>query len=225
METIIDNFELLPSSTSTTPPAGVWKAPQAGGNISDGIPTTMKYNLLVEGREFVYAGKDYAGWLGAIELPLIDGYQKLTEDIEIMIDPAAERDLNALEHDTRISDKLGWNYNMSKQWNQTRGGMLQISNAAGGWVDTGYAPGPFMPYCWQRMRTEMFFDFKLMKYSIISVQLNSRPPFFIPAALQNLTATKMNWAPGCNFQYQLGGGKQPSAFSAFLTRSRYAWHD
>jgi hypothetical protein len=54
----------------------------------------------------------------------------------------------APENDLMITDQAANRYNGSLRKNNQKGGMWQIANAAGAWVDTGFDPGPFLPDVW-----------------------------------------------------------------------------
>jgi len=57
----------------------------------------------------------------------------------------------ANENDLMVTNAKGALFNGSVRKNNQEGGMWQVANSAGGWVDTGFKPGPFAPDVWTQV--------------------------------------------------------------------------
>jgi len=97
---------------------------------------------------------------------------------------------------TKIPNVFDW----SAQVNIGRGGMFQIDQVGGGWIDTGIKIPP-VPDVWNAL--EIFFkaDVTSSKFSVTGVTSNGSH-YNVPTGLQNVPLLSSNWQPVAAVQLQ-----------------------
>lgn len=200
--------------------AATWDV-HVGSDIGGGVPTMYGTTYAAGVRTFSTVGGPFTDWLAACHRKIPSNTGKLSLRFDLKTDAQTLLVAQTIELDTRVSvNKL--NYNFSSQFNYQRGGMLQISNQAGGWVDTGIKPGPFTPLVWIPIQFDYVFDIVAHKYSTLAVTISGIKTL-LPAALQNLTATSLDWADSCSLQVQQDLNALGGAFDIYLRNAQYIW--
>jgi hypothetical protein len=197
-----------------------WKK-EVGANIGGVSPTNYGFFQL-GGLMLLYTeGPKYADWLAAISRPICPNTGNLSLSFQVMVDADSLTAAQALEFDTKVSIAT-YIYNFSSQLNYAEGGMLQISNAQGNWIDTGFKPGKLTPGVWHTFVYVYKFDTGAKTYSIVSVEIDGLI-FPIPSSLGNLKAIQSNWADSANFQVQLDLGANSGTFSELIQNAEFTW--
>jgi hypothetical protein len=198
------------------------------GSIIGGVPPS-KYGWtldpLLGTRSFYteYSGSGYADWEAYITRPVMTNTGNLGLRFNLMVNPAVITCAQALEFDTRVGDKDGYNYNFSHQLNYAEGGHLQISNAQGDWVDTGFVPGKLQtPDTWYPYYLKYYFDIVKKTYGFISISIGVQT-YVIPSNLQNLPAVKNNWAECAIFQVQQDLVQDGGAYTTTIGAAQFEW--
>lgn len=208
---IIDNdLELRPD----------WER-HVGPDIGGIEPASYGWNVLSAAREFYVKGSAYSDWLAAVHRPVLPNTGLLTLAFDLMTDSNTPLMAQALEFDTRVSVG-GYNYNFSSQVNYAEGGMLQISDATGKWMDTGFKPGKFSPDLWYQIRMGYRFNLLSQRYSFATATIGIKSAV-IPVNLQNLPAQLLKWADSVSLQVQLDLAGSGGGYSIFLKNVRYIW--
>lgn len=178
------NLEAIPNGWTTA----------SGPSINPVAPAAFNVEQWNGGLTTVIAGLPYSGALAKCPLPLPPGVSNFTLSYQIRPDMDAEEFSQIHETDLILVDAAGSWYNGSCQKNNAEGGMWQVVNAAGSWVDTGFKPGLFAPMQW----TPVSVVYKVnwgVGISMVSITDNGTT-FQIPSTLQNLPLkTGMGWAP------------------------------
>lgn len=197
-----------------------WKK-EVGSNIGGVSPTS--YGFFQYGSMMVLytEGPKYADWLAAISRPICPNTGNLSLSFQVMVDADSLTAAQALEFDTKVSIAT-YIYNFSSQINYAEGGTLQISNALGNWIDTGFKPGKLSAGVWHSFVYQYKFDTTAKAYSIVSVELDG-VIFPIPGNLGNLKAGQSNWADSANLQIQLDLGPQGGTFSEIIQNAEFQW--
>jgi hypothetical protein len=198
-----------------------WKQ-EVGANIGGVSPTSYGFYLFGEMMVFYTEGTAYADWLAAISRPICPNSGKLSLAFEVIVDEDSLTSAQALEFDTKLSI-ASYIYNFSSQLNYAEGGTLQISNAAGSWIDTGFKPGKLTPLTWHTFVFNYSFNTSTKTYSFVSAEIDG-VLYTIPANLQNLKAVESNWADSANFQVQLDLNSVGGSFSEALQNVEYVWN-
>jgi hypothetical protein len=168
-------------------------------------------------------GAAYTDMMAALQRPWQPEFIENPAAVGIRLEMVLNTDLDALnmlqalEHDLRICDAAGYNYNGSCQNNYEEGGELQIygvpPNPA--WVNTGQMVGRYAENEDHLVR---------MRYLVNTVAHTMSTTWFevdglqhiIPANLQNVPGQLLNWTPGLYLQLQLdlayAGGKATVRF-------------
>jgi hypothetical protein len=126
---------------------------------------------------------------------LLQSISQITVTYDIRPSQTASLFAQLHETDLIIVDANGNRYNGSCQKNNEEGGMWQIVNAQGNWVDTGFKPGLFTPDVWTPVSVVYRVNWQALTLSVIGIT-DGTTPFLIPAALQNVPAVKNSgWQP------------------------------
>lgn len=209
--------DFVPSEWNTHTPAD-------GSNIGGAQPT--KYGVVSgipgSGGSLVYIeGPAYADFEAYITRPVLPNTGSLELRFTLMPDTKSETVAQAIETDTILTIG-GWTYNLSAQVNYEEGGMLQIADAAGKWVDTGLVVGEYQDGGFTGCSIQYTFDEATHTSSVVSFK-NALNKFIIPENLQNIPAQQRGWADGAIFQVQLDLASKGGAFSVVVDDVKYRW--
>lgn len=162
----------------------------------------------------------YADWEAYLARPILPNKGNLAYSLFLSVDQNAANAAQAIETDV-ILWTGGYKYNFSLQNNYAEGGHIQIANASGGWVDTGFNPGKYA------LDTEISFEaaFNLATKTggIRSISLDGQI-FTVPAPLNNIAASKTPWpGEGVFVQIQLDLTAAAGAYSILINNAQLAW--
>lgn len=198
-----------------------WKPPIVVGIGGSGPPKSYGYDQSFPEMRFFTNGSPYNNWLAANARPILPNTGKLSLSFELMIDANVASSAQAIEFDTRLSIS-GLNYNFSSQIDIAAGWQLQISDAAGGWVSTGYNVPKLAPLEYHSFLYQYSFDTTKKLYSTLEIEIDNAP-YPIPSTLQNLAPQNLGWADSCSLQVQQDLGSKGGAFSQLMRNIQYAW--
>jgi hypothetical protein len=185
-------------------------------------PTVMQSTLVPTGRVFEIAGAAWAGYLNAISRPICPSSGYLTLKFNLMTDARCWDVGQCLEFDERLCiDKVG--ANGSTQFNYGKGGMFQICDKNGLWLDTGWLAGKFVPNTVYPIAIKYHFDWVRKIYSHISASNGVGQPFMIPSALQNIPMSPLDWTDTCNLQCQLDLAGAGGGYSILCSEMENQW--
>ena len=183
-------------------------------NINPGQqePTSFTDQPWNGGTTIAIDGSKYSAGLSKRVVPLPTSISAFTFTYQIRPSQTAALYSQVHETDLIIVDPLGNRYNGSCQKNNEEGGMWQIVNAAGDWVDTGFKIGLFTPDVWTTVTVIFKANWQALTLSVTSISDGTLTQA-IPSSLQNIPATqKSGWQPSIlDVQIQdglnaLGGG-------------------
>lgn len=195
---------------------------QSGPNIGGAPPTSFGSVLLPGMRQFYTVGSAYADGLNAIKRPILPNTGFLTLSFELMTDALAPTFAQALEVDSRLCVSKT-DYNLSSQFNYVEGGVFQIVDRNGKWVDTEWKPGKFQPYVWYPIRFQYGFDVAKKTFSFLSASNGVGASFSIPKTMQGILSGPLAWDDTCNLQVQLDLAQAGGQYSIFTRNMKYTW--
>jgi hypothetical protein len=167
----------------------------SGPSINPISPTAFAVQQWNGGLTVNVIGPADSAAVGKIQLPLTPGPSNFSLTYQIRPSMAAAQVSQCHETDLIIVGPDGSWYNGSCQLNNAEGGMWQIANASGAWVDTGFKPGLLIPEQWVTIIINYQINWTAKTLSVISITDGSQV-FQIPTSLQNIPAkTGMGWAP------------------------------
>lgn len=140
-----------------------------------------------QGCTYGFAGLDYECFLSAADAQFL---QVMETDLKAVLNPWSSGVL--------IPNVANW----SVQKNLAAGGMWQIDDVNGDWVDTGFNPGPLSVDTWIPVSLRFSVDWSNLKSSVLSIKENGKIGM-IPPALQNVSLLPSNWSTALNTQLQI----------------------
>ena len=180
----------------------------SGPSINSVAPTTYVIEQTASQLRTYISGPAYAGALGKKQLPLPPIAKGIfTFSFEVEPDEAAELYAQALEFDLRVSIG-GLNYNGSFQINYAEGGMCQIVDASGKWVDTGIKLGILPANTATAISVTMSIDQAKKTFSVEQIGALA-----VPQSLQNVPASNLGWADCIVVQIQCDLNSKGGAYS------------
>jgi hypothetical protein len=201
-----------------------WKY-HLGGNIGGSAPVEFGIDQAFPaiGSRFYVSGVkgQYCDGEAYIERPWQKTTGKVNLQFDVMVDSNYFSNSQAIEFDTRFETPDGYDFNCSSQI-VTANGKLQISDAKGGWADTGFIAGPLTQGVWHRFLYQYAFDSMKHLYGITSISIDGQT-YYIPGNMQGLAGSKLNWTPGAILQVQLDVNSGGGSFSHFMKGISYIW--
>lgn len=201
---------------------GEWDAPHTGKDIG-GVPPTKCGNILRSGgwREFYTQGPAWACWLTAVHRQVLCKQPSFVSvSFSLMTDHLAPTCAQAIEIDFILSLN-GLKGNGSSQFNYAEGGMWQIVDAKGNWVDTGIETAIFVPWVPHPIKIEYYFDAKEFSVSSLAVCGDHN---VVVANQQQIPMQPTNWGESASVQVQQDLGAAGGAFSIFMKDLAIDWH-
>jgi hypothetical protein len=192
-----------------------------GPTINPLSPSAYKaVNTKSELRLYVIGAPD-AGWLAKHVAPFVQ-VPAITFRYDLDPDTATASNAQVIETDSKFTDAAGWTYDGSCQLNLAEGGMWQIANAAGAWVDTGIKSG-IVPERWTPIEIVYALDFVNRAISVQSISSDGVLES-VPAALQSVPAKQVGWEPNqIVTQLQQVLNSTGSAYSVGFRNISYIW--
>jgi hypothetical protein len=187
--------------------------PGIGGPVPFVAPTTATVVPASDSNPYMTVattGTAYTDMMAALQRPWQPQFIMNPAAVEITMQFTLNTDFNsftslqALEHDLRICDAAGYNYNGSCQNNYEEGGQVQVYGVAPNppWVNTGLMVGKY---------SEGVDHVVKIRYVVNTIAHTMSIPWYdldnvrhvIPANLQNVPGQLLNWTPGLYLQLQL----------------------
>lgn len=160
-------------------------------------------------------GPAYSAGLSKRVVTLPANVHQFTFAYQIRPSQAAALYAQVFERDLIIVDAAGNRYNGSCQINNYEGGMWQIANAAGGWVDTGFKSGLLPPDVWTQIAVVYQVNWQALTMSVVSIEDGSQVFSGLSPPLENVAATqKSGWQPSIlDVQIQEGLDSEPGSYT------------
>lgn len=177
------NLETIAPGIDTTP-----------ADINPGGPVPAYFNdeTWNGGTSDTIAGVAYAAGLSKRAVTLPANVSQFTLSYQVRVSQTGAAYSQANETDLMIVDSNGTLYNGSTRLNNQEGGMWQITNSAGGWVDTGFKPGLFAADTWTSVVVVYQANWTAQTLSVLSITDGST--FTVPAALRQVeTMANSGW--------------------------------
>lgn len=191
----------------------------AGGDNPAFFSQDINYPSL--GRRLEIAGM-VGKWCNALAykiMPWVAGCQQLDWEFDVLFDSGAAL-ANCFEFDTRFETPDGYDLNCSSQIVQSKGGKLQISNAAGSWVDTGYSV-PITPATSYHFKYSYWYDLSTHTYGISRITITpaggADQVYAISRNLQALAGQQLKWTSGIYIQVQLDTTDNGASFGHIVS--------
>lgn len=153
--------------------------------------------------------------------PVLPNTGNLEFSFDLIVDEANSTAANVRETDV-ILVTGGYKYNFSGQQNITEGGMIQIADSKGNWVDTGIKLGILSPNVRHSLSWKYSFDTTKHTGSVVSFALDG-VGYSIPTSLQNIPASVCNWTEGAYPQFQMGSLPAGVYWSTILSDVVLTW--
>jgi len=184
-------------------------------NVGEQPPTSFIDENWGGGITTTVVGPAYSAGLSKRVVALPANVHQFTFSYQIRPSQTATIYAQVYETDLMIVDASGNRFNGSCQINNYEGGMWQIANASGGWVDTGFKPGLLPPDVWTQVSVVYLVNWQKLTLSVVSIEQGSQVFSGIAPALQNIPATqKSGWQPSIlDVQIQDGMDSEPGGFS------------
>lgn len=131
-----------------------------------------------------FAGLDYEAYVSAADLSFL---RVLETDLKACLNPWVSG--------PNISNVANW----SVQKNLAEGGMWQIDDVNGNWIDTGFNPGPLSPDVWVPVSLRFSVNWTGGTYSVLSISESGKTGL-IQAPQQNIALLPSNWGKALNAQ-------------------------
>lgn len=200
------NLENAPAVVDTTP---------ADINPGEQQPLSFTDEAWSGGITTSITGPAYSAGLSKRVVALPANVHQFTLTYQIRPSQAAALYAQVYERDLIIVDAAGNRYNGSCQINNYEGGMWQIANAAGGWVDTGFKPGLLPPDVWTQIAVVYQVNWQALTMSVVSIEDGGQPFSGFAPPLENVAATqKSGWQPSIlDVQIQEGLDSEPGSYT------------
>lgn len=164
-------------------------------NVGASSPTSFTDQQWNGGTTINISGPAYSAGLSKRTVTLPANVSQFTVQYQIRPSQTAALYSQVHETDLMIVDATGNRYNGSTQKNNQEGGMWQVANATGGWVDTGFKPGLFVPDTWSPVAVVYKANWTALTLSVVSI-MDGNQVFSLPPTLLNIPATqKSGWQP------------------------------
>jgi hypothetical protein len=103
-----------------------------------------------------------------------------------MIDDATPVIAQVIETDAKITDCMGWTYDLSAQFNIARDWLFQVDDEQWTWMDTNVTIPPLEPLQPAQVLIEYELDYAAHKSAILAIEVDDRcyrldPVLWIPA--------------------------------------------
>jgi hypothetical protein len=203
--------------------------PDIGGPNPFVAPTSYGFKHPAVGNDWmeVYiSGGAYTDMMVALQRPILPVFNaaaiELAWEFDLYTDVNTPVQAQALETDIRLCDAAGYNYNASLQLNYQSGGQIQISNAKGGWSNTGLIPGKYAPNVPYHVDINYLFDTVEHTVSVQSMEINYKA-YVIPLTMQKVPAQLLKWVPGVYLQVQSDLASTGGAFSYWMKNISLDW--
>jgi len=206
MSFVDDLLEYYPNWTVKT-------GPDIGGPVPFVAPTTATVKPALDGNPFMVVttvGAGYTDMMAALRRPWQAEFitdptaVSITFEFTLNTDANSPVVLQALEHDLRICDSAGYNYNGSCQNNYQQGGELQVYGVSPNpaWTNTGLFPGKYSPNVDHVVKINYVVNTVAHTMSTTWIEIDN-VQHVVPASLQNVPGQLLNWTPGLYLQLQL----------------------
>jgi len=215
----------LEYSPQWTPQMG----PTIGGPTDPFIPPTL-YTVTpaTEADEWMHvniAGPSWTCMLASLKRPIMPYFDPanvyFTQVADLMTDANAPTVAQAIEMTSRVNiDNI--DYICGGQFNYAIGGHFQVYTAANPWVDTGIAPGIFVPNTPYRIKIRNLINTVAKTWSVLSVSVNGVVGL-VPPACQNVPGILLEWPDGAYDQKQLDFNKTAGAMEVSFRRCANEW--
>lgn len=192
-------LETLTPQIDTTP---------ADINAGQPPPTLFRDDIYPDGTTITIDGPAYSAGLSKryVTPPagLLQSFKTFTFSYQIRISETALIYSQVHENDFRVVDASGNVYPGDAQKNNYQGGMWQIPNGKGGWIDTGFKPGLFTPDVWNPVSVIFEVNWTAKTITFVSIT-DGVSTFAVPPAIATIPAAALNWPAGLlGFQNQEG---------------------
>ena len=197
------------------------------GGIGDAFPQVFQLTQTSVLGLFIQGCKTQGGYAaGEIYLsrPIPEGASRLCLSYDISVDLNSLQFAQAIETDIILTDAQGYKYNGSVQLDYSKGGMIEVAGPTGGWLETGNAPGPYIPNLVHHVEINYTFDFSKRTISNIGVELDE-VLWATPASLQNVAAQQSNWKDfnRAMIQIQVDLNQKAGQFAEIINNLTLTW--
>lgn len=168
---------------------------------------------------------EYNGFLAGLHRPIERRAGKLVWRGAFWLSAAAKSGMQALEFDTRfVIDKL--NYNLSCEWNQAKGGLLQVVDDINGkgWKDTDIKfdlpTEAWVPWEW-----EYWFDHAAEQFGYAALTVAGKRYPITSLRFNVESPGQIEWADGFHCQLQIGTNNKGIPFGVGFDNLGYNWKE
>jgi hypothetical protein len=201
-----------------------WSA-EVGLDINDPIATDYRIVQVNGAISLVMCNSiPYAGWLAKQVSPLIYPAERIDFCYSMMTDDATLACAQVAETDAKITDKDGWTYDLSAQWEMSKVApdwMFQIDHEGWSWTDSGIMVPAATPYVERDHVIEYAIDYVNHKSAVLGESIDGER-CAVPENLHWISARQEGWQPETIVtQLQQCNNGQPGGYTLRFTKVGY----
>jgi hypothetical protein len=169
-----------------------WSA-EVGPAINDPAPTSYHFVQTPAGICLLMnSDVPYGGWLAKQVSPLVFPATVIDFYYTLMIDDATPYIAQIIETDAKITDKDGWTYDLSAQWNLNKDWLFQVDNNDWTWRDTNVQIDALEPLAPTQIVIHFALDYAARTSAILGVTVEGD---YFPIDHYEISARQEGWAP------------------------------